>query len=267
MSIFAVGGSFAFVAGPLLLSLSVAYFGMRGTSVFFIPTFAIAAVLLINTKNLQKSAAQAIENTHKDSKILSGAISQQAYATTKKDDWPAFIKLSIFVFFRSTVLSGMITFIPLYWVAVLMQTQANGGIALAVYSFAATVSTLIGGFLSDRYGYNKIINISSIAFIPILALFTLVPDLRLSAILIFPLGFVIQLCFSTVISTGQSFIPNHIGFASGVTMGMGMTVGGITAPILGKISDLYGLQTTFYVLIALACITAVTGYLIPKQRP
>jgi FSR family fosmidomycin resistance protein-like MFS transporter len=80
------------------------------------------------------------------------------------------------------------------------------------------------------------------------------------------MGFALQLCFSTVISIGQSFIPNHIGLASGITIGMGSSVGAIIAPILGKVSDLYGLPTTFYVLIALSVITAVTGGLVPKHK-
>ena len=80
------------------------------------------------------------------------------------------------------------------------------------------------------------------------------------------MGFVLQLCFSPVIATGQAFVPRHIGFASGVTMGMGVTVGGIAAPILGRISDLYSLTTTFQVLIVLACIAAITAFIIPGKK-
>ena len=147
-----------------------------------------------------------------------------------------------------------------------MQTQAAGSVALALYSFATIFSTLIGGFLADRIGYKKILIISTITFIPFLVIFTLMPDLQFSTILLIPMGFAMQLCFSPVISIGHTFIPKHIGFASGVTMGMGISVGGITAPILGKISDLYGLTSTFYVLIALACITAITAFIVPRQK-
>ena len=272
MGIFAVGGSLAFAIGPLILSLVIPSFGMKGTSVFFIPAFAVAAIFLIQMKNLRKTAEESIdtfslsEEIFTDTAVTADTAGPQNIESISKDDWPSFIKLSFFVFSRATVLFGMVTFIPLYWVGILNQTQAAGSVALAIYSFATVFSTVIGGFLADRYGYNKIINIGSLTFIPFLVLFTFVPDLRLSYFLLIPMGFTLQLCFSTVISIGQSFLPNHVGFASGITMGMGSSVGAIIAPVLGRVSDLYGLGNTFYILIALAVITAVTGCLVPKHR-
>jgi FSR family fosmidomycin resistance protein-like MFS transporter len=266
MSIFAVGGSLAFAVGPLILSLAITIFGMKGTSVFFIPAFLMAAIFMINMNNLRDAAAESTARTNQRNEISAKENPLPADESANKDDWPAFIKLSFFIFFRATILFGMVTFIPLYWVGMLMQTQAIGSVALAIYSFATVFSTLVGGFLADRYGYNKIIKIGSLTFIPFLVLFTFVPDLTLSYILLVPMGFAMQLCFSTVISIAQSFLPNHIGFASGITMGMGSSVGAVIAPILGKITDLYGLTTTFYVLIVLSVITAVTGCLVPKHK-
>ena len=270
MSIFATGGTLAFAAGPLLLSFSMTNFGIRGTAVFLIPGFVMVAIYMAVIKNLRKAVGENIANEGRSGGVRSEGVPEasapQVYRPAGKDDRPAFIKLSVFVFFRSAILFGMTTFIPLYWVDMLKQTQAAGSIALAIYSIATAFATLIGGFLADRLGYNKIINISTITFIPLLALFTFIPDLRLSTVLLVLLGFSLQFCFSTVITTGQSFLPNHIGFASGVTMGMGSSVGAVTAPLLGRIGDIYGLTTTFYVLIAIACITAVTGFFVPKQK-
>jgi len=265
MSVFAVGGSLAFAVGPLVLSSSVTGFGIRGTSVFFIPAFIMAAVSLTMVRNMHKEAeSNALPSGSGDAAADTAEL--HAIGSTDRDDWPAFVKLSVFVFFRSTILAGLSTFIPLYWVGVLMQTQAAGSIALSVFSFAAVFSTLVGGFLADRIGYKIVMIISAVIFVPFLVVFTFVPNLLLSFVLLIPMGFVLQLCFSPVIATGQAFVPRHIGFASGITMGMGVSVGGITAPILGRISDLYGLTTTFHVLIALACITAITAFIVPGRK-
>ena len=265
MSIFAAGGTLAFATGPLLLSFAMTNFGIRGTAVFFIPASVMATVFMAVIKNLLKATGESPVYSGQGAGNAAGAYEAQI-GFAGKDNRPAFIKLSVFVFFRAAVLFGMTTFIPLYWVGILHQTQAAGSMALAVYSFATVFSTLIGGFLADRYGYKKIINISTLTFIPVLALFTFIQDLRLSTILLILLGFSLQFCFSTVISVGQSFLPNHIGFASGVTMGMGTSVGAVTAPLLGRIGDIYSLDAVFYVLIALACITALTGFFIPGQQ-
>ena len=273
MSIFAVGGSLAFAVGPLILSSSVTGFGIRGTSVFFLPAFIMAAVSFVMVKNMHKEAESKTLHVRDDEAAAaaaaaadSGTTDLQINGSADTDDWPAFVKLSVFVFFRSTILSGLSTFIPLYWVGVLMQTQTAGSIALSILSFASVVSTLVGGFLADRIGYKKVMVISAATIVPLLAIFTFIPNLQLSFVLLIPMGFVLQLCFSPVIATGQTFVPRHIGFASGVTMGMGVSVGGITAPILGRISDLYGLPTTFHVLIVLACIAAITTLFIPARK-
>jgi len=147
-----------------------------------------------------------------------------------------------------------------------MQTQASGSVALSIFSFASVFSTLVGGFLADRIGYKIVMVVSAVTIVPFLVIFTFIPNLQLSFILLIPMGFALQLCFSPVLATGQKFIPRHIGFASGITMGMGVSVGGITAPILGRISDLYGLPTTFHVLIVLACIAAIAAFIVPRQK-
>ena len=265
MSIFAVGGSLAFAVGPLILSSSVTGFGISGTSVFFIPAFVMAAVSLPMVRNIYKEAESNALPGRSD-KAAADKIEIQNNESTDKDDWPAFVKLTVFVFFRSTILAGLSTFIPLYWVGVLMQTQASGSVALSIFSFASVFSTLVGGFLADRIGYKIVMVVSAVTIVPFLVIFTFIPNLQLSFILLIPIGFALQLCFSPVLATGQKFIPRHIGFASGITMGMGVSVGGITAPILGRISDLYGLPTTFHVLIVLACIAAIAAFIVPRQK-
>ena len=40
---------------------------------------------------------------------------------------------------------------------------------------------------------------------------------------------------------GQKYLPNRVGFSSGVTLGVAVAIGGGAAPIIGKIGDLYGI--------------------------
>ena len=41
---------------------------------------------------------------------------------------------------------------------------------------------------------------------------------------------------------GQKYLPNHMGLASGVTLGLAVTMGGVISPVLGWISDNYGIH-------------------------
>ena len=267
MSIFSVGGNLGFAVGPLIVSIAMSGYGIKGSFALMFPAYIMAAVLLIMIRRLPAASLQTSFPLQTSAPLQTETAGQtEAPAPAQKDNWPAFVRLAAFVLCRATVTFGMTTFIPLYWVGVLGQSQSTGSMALSLYSLISAASTLIGGRLADRYGFNKIIRISVSTFVPFLFLFTLVGNLHLATFMLIPMAFALNLCFSTMVTIGQSFLPNHIGFASGVTMGMGISVGGVSAPILGRVSDLYGLTAAFYVIIALACLTALLGYLVPRHQ-
>ena len=76
-------------------------------------------------------------------------------------------------------------------------------------------------------------------------------------ILILPLSFGIFTQYSPMIILGQVYLAKNIGFASGITLGLGITLGGIVAPLIGKLADMYGLQNAWLTLnpIDLDCLT------------
>jgi len=252
MSIFSVGGNMGFVVGPVIISMIIPVFGIKGTAVFMIPACVMAVILMAASKWLPDAEKKAEGGRSAAEKPKS------------VDDRRAFAKLAAMVFFRSAATYGVITFVPIYWVETFKQTEAAGSMALAIYSFSAACATLIGGRLADRYGFNIILRISVTAFVPAIYLFTLTNNIHLALAMLIPIGIAANLCFSTVTVMGQAFLPNHIGFASGVTIGMGVSIGGLAAPAFGRVSDLYGLLATFHVIIAVAFVAAVLGYIVPR---
>ena len=61
--------------------------------------------------------------------------------------------------------------------------------------------------------------------------------------------------FSLFVTLGQDYLPNRIGTASGVTLGLAVSVGGIAAPAIGAIADATTLQTALAVLIVLPAVS------------
>ena len=61
----------------------------------------------------------------------------------------------------------------------------------------------------------------------------------------------LSLPVSPMVVLGQSYLPNHVGLASGVTLGLALLFGGIMTPFLGMIADHYGLYTTISILAVL----------------
>lgn len=257
MSIFAVGGNVGFAVGPIVASFSMLTWGLKGTVVFIIPAVIMAAVILFSSKTLQAF----LTRDEKNAKVIAddGASKQQ-------DDWKGFSRVTLVVFCRSIINYGLITFIPLYWVGVLMQTKASGNMTLTVFSLSAAVATLIGGRLADRFGFQKIIMIGSAALFPFILLFIQMGNALWAALFIVLAAFAMNGSHSTLIALGQSFLPNRVGFASGIIMGLTVSIGGMAAPGIGKIGDQFGLTAAMYTIAAVAFLGLILTFFIPKKK-
>lgn len=69
--------------------------------------------------------------------------------------------------------------------------------------------------------------------------------------------------YSPMIALGQKYLPNHVGLASGVTMGLGVTMGGVVSPILGWVSDNYGIHTALCTLIVMPIFAVILARKLP----
>ncbi|MHB1234537.1 MAG: hypothetical protein ACYCZK_02570, partial [Microbacteriaceae bacterium] len=76
-------------------------------------------------------------------------------------------------------------------------------------------------------------------------------DWRVALVFVALVGVGIFMPFSVFVVLGQDYLPNRIGTASGVTVGLAVTVGGLFNPLLGLIADNTSLQVMFGTLIAL----------------
>ena len=74
------------------------------------------------------------------------------------------------------------------------------------------------------------------------------------------LGFVLYAPFSAQVVLGQQYLAKNIGFASGITLGLATSLGGVVAPLLGWIADNYGMPATFQSLAALSIVGAIFAY-------
>jgi len=75
--------------------------------------------------------------------------------------------------------------------------------------------------------------------------------------MLIPMGAGLNIGYSPLVLMGQRYLPNHIGFASGITLGLIVSVGGIFTPILGKIGDTYGLTATFVAVCAVCAFSFI----------
>jgi MFS transporter, FSR family, fosmidomycin resistance protein len=249
MSLFTVGGMAGFALGPLLITPIVIAFGVRGAIVLALPVLIMAVALTYQLPRLAAAHAS----------LLVGA---RAHAQVENaEQWNDFIILTVVVVLRSMVFFGLNTFIPLYWSHVLGGTRNGGGLALTTLLAAVTVGTLIGGRLADRYGRKIVIVISLAALTPLILIFLSLQSLTAAGIFLVPVGLALAAATSVVVVMAQEYLPNRVGLAAGVTLGLSMTIGGLMMPLFGAIADRYGLSMTMFLLSlvpALGCAVSLT---------
>ena len=256
MGIFAVGGNVGFTGGPILATVAILAFGLKGTAVFMVPAIVASALFVPHLGDLKRIGREYKTQLREDTK--SGEM--------PPDNVKGFAAVAIVVFFRSVIMISLNTFIPLYWIGVFMSSMAAGNIQLSIFAAVGIVATLVGGRLADVIGFRLLFRICTIALPPFLFLFAFCRTPASGTVLILIVSVLVFMCHSAFTITGQSFMPNHMGMASGVLFGLTVSIGGFFAPLIGRIGDVYGLEQA---MLAVACFSIgslVAVFFIPKPQ-
>ena len=256
MSLFSIGGNGGFVLGPLLATACLGAFGLPGTTIF-----AVLAVLTAGTLVWSIARMGATKKTAAAGGKTAPATGAEG-ETPGENNWREFLKLTVSIVTRSITFVGFNTFIPLYWVSAFGQSTATGAMALTFFCVCSVISNFFGGMLADKFGYRAVIRVVFALMPPVVAGFSLSSNLYAAWALLPLLGFVLYAPFSAQVVLGQQYLAKNIGFASGITLGLATSLGGVVAPLLGWIADHYGMAATFQSLAALSIVGAVFAYLL-----
>ncbi len=283
LSLFSVGGNAGYVLGPLFAAGSVHILGLQGTAVFGILALIMACVLLAQIIRMSstpqggevQSVMEVKQGTsgvnspgwsgNREERCLSVQKSghdQSAPLCLPRNDWREFFKLTGTIVVRSTLFLGFNTFIPLYWTSIFMQTEKAGGFALALFCTFGVLSNFVGGVLADRFGYIRVIRVSFLLLVPAIVLFAHAPNIYAAFALMPPLAFALYAPFSSMVVLGQKYLARNMGVASGVTLGLAVSVGGIAAPFLGRIADFYDLPSAVQCMAAVAVLGVISAFLL-----
>ena len=253
MSIFGVGGQLGFAIGPLITTAILLFWSLQGTLLLALPAILVGIFLTWRISQF--------------SVYVGGAAPKRSGPTQEivPDEWGPFFRLSAVVFCRSIIFYGLNTFIPLYWINVLHQSKAAGGIALTLLFTAGVVGTIIGGRLADHFSNRSVIWNGLGTLIVLLPVFVSTNNVFVATILLVAIGLINFTTYSPIVVMGQKYLPNHVGLASGVTFGLAVTIGGVTAPLLGLIADHHGIRTALW---GVACLPMLaTGFALTLPHP
>lgn len=225
MSIFSVGGNLGFALGPIVAMWLISRFGFSYLPAFVAPSLLFTAGILV--------ARGAIALPPREDRAARGGGS-----ATGKGSIMSLVLIIAVVFVRSWMQMGIVSYIPFYFISVLKGNPVYAAKLVGTLLLGGTLGTLAGAPVGDRWGYLRLIRVSSLLCALIFpVIFWVQGNQVLFFLVLFALGMVLSCTFSVTIVMAQKLLPRNTGVASGLMTGFAIGAGGIGVTLLGVVAD------------------------------
>lgn len=233
LAVFSVGGNIGMALAPLAVSLVVGSFGLAFTPLLAIPAVVLAAVIAV-WRGLLRVSPEA-HRAHLDG------------LADKRDDWRGFLMFTAMVIVSSAGVAGIQAFLALDMIERFdLRTEIASG-SLTVFTAMGVLGTLAGGWAADRFGHIRTLRFGYLVGPIALLGFLLSPTYALTLVCMAVMGFAGFIPFSVQVALGMKYLPKRVGTSSGITLGLGATVGSLFAPVFGLLADAHGLTVALSV--------------------
>ncbi|MFC7327050.1 MFS transporter [Marinactinospora rubrisoli] len=250
MGWFSVGGNVGFAAAPLLVTPVVAVGGLGASPLLGVPALAGAVLCAAALRDGRAASAVAAART---------AAARQAGTAT---DVRSFVRLSLAVVLRSIVFTGLSSFIALHVAQRTGGGETAGAAALFLLFAGGAAGTVLGGRAAERWGRVRCVRWSYLAMVPAVAGVVLVPG-PACYLFVALAAAGLYLPFSLQVTLGQDYLPDRVGTASGVTLGLTVSVGGVASPVIGAAAD----ATSLAVALAPLAVLPAFAWLLVRRLP
>ena len=242
MSIFNTGGTLAFGVGPLFITLYVQHFGLGAMPATMLIGLAVLGFLY-----------RIIPAPRSEGLQYAGFIG--SLKDTLGPVWRPIALIWLVMVLRSLVGQSFLTFMPVL-LAGKGFSLVSVGWMVSLFVVAGTASGLAAGALSDRYGYKPVFYGSHVLMTPALLLF-----LQLSGNWVFAGAFLAGMTVLASLPVGvvmaQDLAPRGRSMVASLMMGFAYGLGGAFSPLIGKLADLYSIETVLFWVALVPLLTLV----------
>jgi FSR family fosmidomycin resistance protein-like MFS transporter len=230
MSFWMVGGELGRTLGPIIVVTAIGLLGLRGTPWLMLGGWLASVLLYFSLRDIP------------------GRPDMRALALPWRDALrkmrPLLLPLALYQVVHASMNVALTTFLPTFlreggtslWLA---------GASLSILEAAGILGALAGGSLSDRHGRRRILAISMLINAALMFAF-----LRLDGfpqMMLLPLLGLISLARTPVMmALVQESYPQNRALANGVYMAMAFLVRSFIAVLFGGLSDLVGLESSYF---------------------
>ena len=251
-SVFFFGGNLGFALGPLLIAWLTEQWGIGAAIWMIVPTIIGMGFLLVQSGTINKPAFAS---------SISG-IQQKMSGHTAATG--VILLLLALIAVHTTVLTGLKTFIPLYYEKFSELTPNRIALMVTVISLTGALGTLIGGVVAERIGRRNVILLASTLVMAALFLFWQSEGLVQLVTLAF-VGTFLSMPWPICVVMVQEAMPNNVGLASGLTLGLAYGVSGLAVAALGRMADGFGLPATMQLVMWVPLVAIPLCFFVPER--
>jgi FSR family fosmidomycin resistance protein-like MFS transporter len=234
-AVFTTGGNLGFALGPVVGSFLVLGFGLHATLGLLAPAVFLCSMIFFYRRDFLRPEAAIQPEASKDFN-----------RTLQNIPWIPLIAVCLIVTLRSWVYVSFITYLPMFF-----QTQGiqlkTGSLMLTVFLVGGAVAGLYGGHLSDQFGRRRVIIVSMLIY-PILASLMILCKGGWIWLMAGASGAALLASFAVTIVVAQELMPQFVGLASGLILGLGFGTGGLGTALSGFLADRLGLYQVMWIL-------------------
>lgn len=222
MSLFMIGGNIGRALAPIAATTTFLYLGRHGLWVLALPGMAMAVVMGFVMRPSPKS------------KVRTGSIWTPAFRRGLKHAG----NLLVVVVLRNLASTATLIMIPILW-HTLHRPLGESAALLSTLFLVGSVGNMTGGAISDKVGAKPVLVGSAFLSSAFLWWFLHAQGIAIW-LSIALLGFALYSTGSVVMVYGQALFPDNKGMASGLTLGVGNTLGALGVGGIGLLASRIG---------------------------
>ena len=140
---------------------------------------------------------------------------------------------------RAWSVFAAITFLPMFLVTRGYDLM-TASIIMTLMLLSGVAGQVMGGYISDRIGRKEFMILGFAGAIPLFYLFFLSSGI-ISIIAVLLFGFFLWSTFAVAVAMSHELLPQNVGLASGMMLGLAIGFGGLGVAVNGMIADHYSL--------------------------